>query len=262
MIKKIKKSHAVELQLVIKDDHFIRPPRDSQRNALINHAIKEFSNDLEALNRLAQRFVPGNIHFSLNDRTHLPLSDEDIMEDWQIPVMKEMVKVCTERKGDVLEIGFGRGIASELIQLQNVKSHTIIECNDSVIARFNKWQKDYKHRKIDLVHGLWQDTIESLGLFDGIFFHTYPLNEDEYFNYVNDSVTFAEHFFPVASKHLRDGGIFTYFSNEIDSLSRGHQRSLLKCFSSFVVHTIPLIIPEDVRDTWWADTMVIVKAIK
>jgi guanidinoacetate N-methyltransferase len=37
---------------------------------------------------------------------------------------------------------------------------------------------------------------------------------------------------------------------------------LLKHFSSFRVHVIPLNMPEDVKDTWWADTMVVIKAIK
>jgi len=80
--------------------------------------------------------------------------------------------------------------------------------------------------------------------------------------YVNESITFAEHFFPVASKHLNKGGGFTYFSNEIDSLSREHQRLLLKHFSSFNIQKIDLEMPDDVRDLWWANSMVVVKAIK
>ncbi len=69
-------------------------------------------------------------------------------------------------------------------------------------------------------------------------------------------------FFPIASKHLNKGGAFTYFSNEIDSLSREHQRLLLNHFSSFSVQKINLNMPEDVKDLWWANSMVVVKAIK
>jgi hypothetical protein len=49
---------------------------------------------------------------------------------------------------------------------------------------------------------------------------------------------------------------------EIDSLSRGHQRALLGCFSSFEVCLQPLKLNLDVRDTWWVDLKVVVKAVK
>ena len=80
--------------------------------------------------------------------------------------------------------------------------------------------------------------------------------------YVHGRATFAEHFFETASEHLRPGGVFTYFSNEIDSLGRGHQRALFKHFSSFSLKMIHLELPDDINDTWWADSMVIVKAVK
>jgi guanidinoacetate N-methyltransferase len=184
------------------------------------------------------------------------------MEDWQLPIMESMAGIVTETHGDVLEIGFGRGISSAMIQNYQTKSHTIIECNDAIADRFHQWKDNYKDKDIRFKHGMWQDVIGELGSFDGIFFHTYPLNEDEYMNYVNGSVTFAEHFFQTAVDHLNPDGVFTYFSNEIDSLSREHQRLLLKHFSSFSVKTVKLEIPDDVKDTWWADLMVIIKAVK
>jgi guanidinoacetate N-methyltransferase len=52
-------------------------------------------------------------------------------------------------------------------------------------------------------------------------------------------------------------------TNEIDSLSRGHQRLLFQYFRSFSLRLLqPLALPPDLRDTWWADSMVIVKAVK
>jgi guanidinoacetate N-methyltransferase len=184
------------------------------------------------------------------------------MEEWQIPLMQAMAEVVTETHGDVLEIGFGYGVSATLIQEQSVRSHTIIECNDAVVEKFFEWKELFKQNQINLVHGLWQDTIEELGQFDGIFFHTYPLNEEEYMKYVHGKTTFAEHFFETAAKHLRSGGVFTYFSNEIDSLGRGHQRALFKHFSSFSLKVLHLELPDDINDTWWADSMVIVKAVK
>ena len=262
MTKKIKRTGNFEIVLEIKSENFIRPPRDSQRNALLNNALTEFSDNLRALDKLAARFVNGKPQTSLDDRTQKILSDDEIMEEWQIPLMQAMAEVVTESNGDILEVGFGRGVSATLIQEQKVLSHTIIECNDSVVERFFEWKEFFKGKKINLVHGLWQDTIDDLGLFDGIFFHTYPLNEEEYMKNVHGRVTFAEHFFETASNHLRTGGIFTYFSNEIDSLGRGHQRALFKHFSSFSLKVIDLELPDDINDTWWADSMVVVKAVK
>lgn len=262
MTRKIKRSQDVEVTLLIKKDDFIRPPQDAQRNALLNQALKEFTDDLAALDQHASEFVEGDLQYHLSDRTQSELSDEDIMEDWQIPIMQAMADVVTEAKGEILEIGFGRGIASSMIQAPKVASHTIIECNDSVVERFHKWKEDFVGEDIRLVHGLWQDTMPDLGLFDGVFFHTYPLNDEEYMDYVNGSVTFAEHFFSIAAEHLRPGGVFTYMTNEIDSLSRAHQRLIFKHFSSFALQKVQLELPPDVKDTWWAKSMVVIKAIK
>lgn len=262
-MKKIKRSRDFELSLEIRGDDFIRPPREAQRNAVLNRAMKEFAADLEALHRETGSFVPGREYNAIeSDRKNRSLRDEEIMEDWLIPVMEAMAGAATENGGDILEIGFGRGISAAFIQTHPIGSHTIIECNDTVVEVFDQWKNQYPGRDIRLIHGLWQDTLSELGLFDGIFFHTYPLNEDEYMNYVNGSITFAEHFFEHASRHLKKDGVFTYFSNEINSLSREHQRRLLSHFSSFAVSVVPLKLPQDVIDTWWADTIVVIKAIK
>lgn len=262
MTKRIKRSEKFEISLAIKDDHFIRPPKDAQRNALLNRAMKEFTEDLTALDRQSAAFVAGATQNTFSDRTQAILSDQEIMEDWQVPVMQAMANVVTESHGDVLEIGFGRGISSAMIQEQEVHSHTIIECNDAIVDRFHQWKENFQGKDIRIVHGLWQDVMEGLGHFDGIFFHTYPLNDEEYMNYVHGSVTFAGHFFDTAARHLRPGGVFTYFSNEIDSLSREHQRLILKHFSSFSITVVALNVPDDVKDTWWANSMVVVKAVK
>ena len=262
MTKKIRRTENFEIVLEIKTEDFIRPPRDAQRNALLNNALNEFSDNLQALDKSAARFARGKPEISLDDRTQKILSDEEIMEEWQIPLMQAMAEVVTESHGNILEIGFGCGVSATLIQEQKVLSHTIIECNDSVVTRFFEWKELFKDKKINLVHGLWQDTIGDLGLFDGIFFHTYPLNEEEYMKNVHGRATFAEHFFETAGEHLRPGGVFTYFSNEIDSLGRGHQRALFKHFSSVSLKVINLELPDDINDTWWADSMVIVKAVK
>ena len=263
MMRRLLRRRDFEVDLQIKNDEFIRPPRDAQRNWLLNRALSEFGQNLTALDSLAEGFVPGMDGLPMQDRTQAELSEAEIMEDWQIPLMQAMAKLVTASGGHVLEIGFGRGIASDFIQAGGVRAHTIIECNDSIVGRFEEWKAGYPGKDIRLVQGLWQDVLGDLGRFDGVFFHTYPLNEDEFLEQIAESTTFAEHFFPHAAEHLEEGGVFTYLTNEIDSFSRPHQRALFQYFRSFELTRVEsLKVPQDVRDAWWSDTMVVVKAIK
>lgn len=263
MIRRIKRFPAFDLSVQIKDAAFMGAPQEYQRNWLLNRCMNEFSLDLMSADDAAKGFVTGSEVESMEDRTQAILSDEDIMEDWQIPVMSAMADIVTAQQGSVLEIGFGRGVASQLIQARGVAKHTIIECNDSIVQRFEDWKAQYSDRDIFMEHGLWQDRLPSLGKFDGIFFHTYPLKESDYLEQIAGSTTFAEHFFEHAANHLHEGGVFTYLSNEIDSLSRGHQRALFKHFSSIELSMAEnLKLPENVRDQWWSRSMVIVKAVR
>ena len=113
-----------------------------------------------------------------------------------------------------------------------------------------------------MIQGRWQDVLSQLDTYDAVFFHAFPLNEEEFVKYVLNSITFAEHFFPFAARLLKSGGVFTYLSTEIDSLSRRHQRALFQYFSSITLEVKRLSVPDDTIDTWWADSMVIVKAVK
>ncbi len=263
MTRRIKRLADFEVILEITNDEFICPPRQMQRNWLLNRAVNEFAGDLIHLDELAGRFVPGAEGNAPGERTDVVLTDEEIMEDWQIPLMETMAQTVSETHGHVLEVGFGRGISAELIQQAGVKAHTIVECNHSVIDRFHTWRSRYPDREIRLIPGKWQDVVDQLTMYDGILFHTYPLNHEEYLVYVVRSVTFAEHFFPIAAAHLRPGGVFTYFTAEIDSFSRAHQRLVFRYFKEFTLRVVSgLPLPQDVKDSWWVDSMVAIKAVK
>jgi guanidinoacetate N-methyltransferase len=262
MTRKLKRTRSFDLSLEVKEEGFIRPPRDAQRNWLLNRFLREAAGDLEALDWLAQRFVAGAEAHRPQDMRSAELDDEQIMEDWQLPLMRRMAEIAGGAKGDVLEVGFGRGISADLLQREGIRSHTIIECNSTIVGRFEAWRAAFPGREIRMVEGLWQDVMEDLGTFDSIFFHTYALDEDEAVERFALSVTFADEFFPVAAAHLRSGGVFTYLTNEIDSLSRSHQRLLLRHFRSVRVEVVPLDVPAAVKDAWWADSMVVVEVVK
>jgi len=263
MTRRIHRTKRFELSLLITDPEFIKPPRDAQRNWLLNRAVREFSDDLNQLDTLASRFAAGKDRGgSTHDLASADLGDQEIMEDWQIPIMERMAEIVANPSGHILEVGFGRGVSATMIQEAGVAAHTIVECNEPVISRFEEWRAQRPNADIRLIRGRWQDVVDQFGIYDGIFFHTYPLTVEEYLAYVNDSVTFAEAFFPIASSCLRPGGVLTYLSNEIDSMSRAHQRLLLNHFSEFTVSCQAIEVPDDVADAWWADSMVIVKATK
>ena len=144
--RKVAKGTRFELVLKAKDS-FVKPPRNSQREWLLDQAINEFRDDLDHLDRVAQRFVSGHDTEKeqyQQDVALAKLTDQQIMEDWQTPLMRVMAEYVSASHGDVLEIGFGRGVSATFVQEHGVKSHTIIEVNDhSVDHHFRPWRRRY-----------------------------------------------------------------------------------------------------------------------
>ena len=245
-------------------NHFIATPRDRQRKWLINQQLAESLSDLQHLHRIAPEMIAGS------DEPHVPrdlsedrMTDQEIMEDWQTPLMKSMADYGCGTHGDILEIGFGRGVAAGFIQQAGVRSHTIVEMNPFSISDFYvPWQKQFPDRNIQLIEGRWQDVTDQLQKYDTVFFHAFPMNEAEFVEHIANSVTFAEHFFSTAAALLRPGGAFVYMTTEIDSVSRRHQRSLFQHFDEVQIKIAALDIPEDTKDAWWANSMVVLKAMK
>ena len=263
MARRIKRNQHFEVQIQLKNDDFLRTPRADQRNWTLNRIAKEAAEELLALDARAAQFKQGGAPLSLHDRTLIELAPDEIMEDWQVPIMQAMADAVTTSHGDVLEIGYGRGIASRMIQAGDVRSHTIVDCNPHILEDCRSWRNQLAGAQIHVLEGLWQDLEEQFSLYDGILFHAYPLNEQDFAEQVAANATFAGNFFPVAAQHLKPGGCFTYFSNEADSLSRAHQRLLLQHFSSFSIHQVrELSIPDDTKDSHWLDEMLIVQAFK
>jgi len=262
-MRRISRSANYEIKVELKEDNFIRTPNPVQRGRLVATRLDELAMELDALNLAAKGFVQGGAPEQVADRAQARLAAEHIMEDWQTPIMAAMAAAVARTKGDVLEIGFGRGVAADFVQSHTPAKHTIIECNRAVIEDFYApWRDRHAARDINLVEGFWEDTLSGLGQFDGILFHTYPLSDDEYVERVQRAVTFAAHFFEHAAAHLNPGGTFTYLTMEEDSLSRAHQRLLLQHFASYRVSQLGgLNVPQDTRDAHWAQSMVLVEAI-
>ena len=243
------------------DPNAIPTPRSEQRQWLVGERLRELSNELDHLDEIAPKMISASGSLTIDGRDVAPLQPDEIMEDWQIPLMRSMAKIAAQAAGDVLEVGYGRGISSRMIQEYNPRSHTIIECNPTIVADAELWKSEHPDRDIRIVQGYWQDVVDDLDLFDGILFHTYPLSVEELSEVLSKYSTYAENFFPHAAKLLRPGGRFTYFTNDADSLSRAHQRALLEHFASYKIGQIrDLQIPETSADAHWFDRIVTIEA--
>ena len=94
---------------------------------------------------------------------------QQVMMEWEKPYMQKLVDVLRiDSTCDVLEVGFGCGYSATCIQSYQPQSHTIIECDQLVFERLEKWAKDKPSVKI--VRGLWQVKLPKLpGMYRTIY---------------------------------------------------------------------------------------------
>lgn len=83
--------------------------------------------------------------------------------------MEKCVEVLKPH-GDVLEIGFGMGYSATAINKYPLRSYTVLEKDEKVIKKFNKWKLKQKNTNIKLVKGLWQYTVPYLNKNTIVFF--------------------------------------------------------------------------------------------
>lgn len=260
-----------ELYLHLPDDRFVKTPRASQRNWLLQRALDELGADLDALDRVAEHCVAGSdrppIEADLSATAveyredELRIGGQQVMQAWERPLMQAMAAIAAESHGDVLEVGFGLGLSATALQASGVRSHTIVEANPEVRKALERWRVESARSRVSVLAGRWQDVELPAGAFDAVLFDAYPTSEEEYQSDVLESTTYAGAFFDTALRVLRPGGVFVYYSNEIDSLSRRHQRSLLERFRSFSVSRVDNLRPPADCQYWWASSMAVVKAV-
>ncbi|BCB84356.1 methyltransferase domain-containing protein [Phytohabitans suffuscus] len=263
-----------DITVAMKRDDFLRSKGTGQRNLLLSRAVWEFASDLEHLDSIQKQFVEGSSRplirdgwegsgADYSDGRQLLIQGQQVMQDWEHPLMRKLADNAAAPGGDLLEVGFGMGISATYVQEAGVRSHTIIEINHEVAKRFATWRGKWPERDIRLELGGWQDVMGRLGQYDAILYDTYPTNEREFVETLGPKAPFlAANFVEPAAAHLRPGGIFSYYTNEIDSLSRSHQRILLRHFSSFKVELVTGLRPPPDCNYWWAGTMAAVTAFK
>lgn len=101
----------------------------------------------------------------------LPEQELEVMMRWETSIMEKSAAFICENGGDVLEIGFGMGIASEAIHAHKPTTHTIIELHPQIAQKARQWAEDKD--SVTVIEGDWIDVLDSLGKFSGIFYDTY-----------------------------------------------------------------------------------------
>tara|TARA_R100001509_G_scaffold66502_1_gene36940 strand:- start:26573 stop:27142 length:570 start_codon:yes stop_codon:yes gene_type:complete len=121
-----------------------------------------------------------------------------VMMSWEDSLMKKHADYICQNGGDILELGFGMGIAADYIQANNPASHTIVENHPQVIEKAKAWAVGKPN--VTIVEGDWFNKLSELSTYDGIFADTYG---DEH---VND---FAEHL----PSLVKENGLATWWNN-------------------------------------------------
>lgn len=99
-----------------------------------------------------------------------------VMMAWERPYMHALVEELGVTPAcSVLEVGFGLGLSAAAIQRCQPRSHTIVECDDTVLRAARAWRGEHAGRDIRVVEGTWQATLAGLGTFDRVFFDDFPL---------------------------------------------------------------------------------------
>ena len=128
----------------------------------------------------------------------------EVMMDWEHPIMSASAAYVTEGGGDILEIGFGMGIASNYIQSHSISSHTIVENHPQIISKSREWASGKSN--VTIVSQSWYDIKDSLGTFDGIFYDTYGDDDMIYFSSSLSGLT-------------KSGAKVTFWNNEYSAIN-------------------------------------------
>lgn len=133
-----------------------------------------------------------------NDGKLLDEYGHAIMMDWESDWMKESANVICQNGGDVLNIGFGMGFIDGYIQQHQINSHTIIEAHPDVYEKMIKDGWD-KKPNVKIIFAKYQDVINELPKFDGIYYDTW--NDPDFYDLL----------LPNIKNILKLNGIFSYW---------------------------------------------------
>ena len=124
-----------------------------------------------------------------------------VMMGWEEPLMKLHANIICPKEGlRILNVGFGLGIIDLEIQKRKPVSHTIVEAHPDVYKKMieDGWDQI---QGVQVIFGRWQDVLDKLQVYDGIFFDTFG-------EYYDDLKEFHEHLPNI----LDENGTYSYFN--------------------------------------------------
>ena len=190
-------------------------------------------------------FTTWHVKEAVFKEDRLLIGGHQVMMAWEAPYMHRLVsQLLSHTSGDILEIGFGMGIAATEIQRLGVNSHTIIEPHPDVWARALAWKTARASSEITVVQDYWQNLTARGMKYDGIFFDTYfPSNRPE------DVDRYRFQFIQAASEiFLKPGGALTLYYIR-PCLEPACQEQLLRYFSRIVLERMEIFPPADCEYT-------------
>ena len=122
---------------------------------------------------MGESFIDKELIFEEDKIYFLDSSGEQkhVMMSWEDLLMKKHADYICQNGGDILELGFGMGIAADYIQANNPASHTIVENHPQVIEKAKAWAVGKTN--VTIVEGDWFNKLSELSTYDGIFADTY-----------------------------------------------------------------------------------------
>jgi len=141
-------------------------------------------------------YLNNKVYFTKDNRLLTP-NAQPVMMGWEDPIMKKSAELICYNKGRILNVGFGLGLIDTYIQSHRVQEHWIIEAHTDVQ---NKMKKDGWDKKsnVTCLFDKWQNVLDKLPKFDGIYFDTWKESLNP--------------FHKIVPNILKSGGKYTYWS--------------------------------------------------
>ncbi|CAG8495745.1 10057_t:CDS:2 [Funneliformis mosseae] len=131
----------------------------------------------------------------------LDYENNGVMMGWEKPLMDRHAEIICVKEGlDILNIGFGLGLIDTAFQRYKPRNHTIIEAHPDVY-KFMMKQGWNDKPGVKIIHGRWQDVLDQIDTYDGIFFDTFG----EYYEDLRE-------FHKVLPNILKTDGTYSFFN--------------------------------------------------
>ena len=131
-----------------------------------------------------EEYLKSNITFTEDGRL-LDCNGNSVMMGWEDKIMGDAAKLICRDGGKILNVGFGLGLIDTHIQSHHPQEHWIIEAHPQVIKKMKEDGWDQKSN-VTCIFNKWQNVLEDLPKFDGIYFDTWKDIRDSFEHKIGD----------------------------------------------------------------------------